>query len=178
MKNSLALQTLGVGLLFLTACGSDSEDFFGDTQVETLSVNDSTIQLGEGTVLAVEFSFDENRVLSGGKNVRLVVKLPAELRYRDETAEIEEDFSDRKIGAQVTRCAATGESYLLFDMDDNDLENASTPGNGADAKLKLTIDGISRAQFTVVAAQAREATPLFACGENFISDEQIAVSVL
>lgn len=172
----LLLLALSVG-----SCSSDSDDdddFFEDADVIDLSVEDSNIEVGEGTVLAVEFSFDADRVFNDGDNVVVVVKLPEGLEFRDGTSEIDGVDGDDSLGAQIVRCSGSNETYLIFDMDEFDLDNASNPPGDADAVLTMTVDGVAPVDFETIEATAGDNEPLFECGERFISDEQAAITVV
>ena len=69
---------------------------------------------------------------------------------------------------------ASGEQFLLYDMDRFDLENATSPV--ADARLKFTLDGIAPG-VSIVRAFADTDRPVFACGDDFLSDEEVAIEV-
>lgn len=173
---------LALSCLSVAGCNSDSDDdddFFNSARVVDLALQDSTIRVGEGTVVAVNFSFDASRVFNDGDSVIVVVRLPAELEYRDGTAEIDGlGGEDDGVGAQVVRCGNLGESYLIFDMDEFDLDQAENPSGDGDAVLTLTVDGIDPLQFgTIEAAANGETSPLFTCGGSFASDEEVSLSV-
>jgi hypothetical protein len=157
------------------SCGSDS-DSFGYARVENLAAADRSLSVGEGTALAADFSFDRGSVADGDR-VFLIVQLPPGFEYRDGTSELETTSGDKKIGPQLTTCDATGESYLLYDMDRFDLENTLAPSRNAEARLKFTIDAVQRVDVGVVRAYADSDRPIFGCGQDFITDEEVAIEV-
>jgi hypothetical protein len=136
----VALLTIGLG-----SCSGDDEDddpdFFDDAEVVDLSLEDSTIEVNEATILAVEFSFDFSRVFDDDENVVIVVRLPEGIEFRDGTSEIDGIDGDEEVGAQIVRCSGSDETFLIFDMDRFDLDDASNPPGDADAVLTLTIEG-------------------------------------
>ena len=115
--------------------------------------------------------------LHADDNVVVVVRLPPELEYRDDTSEIDGSAGDDKVGAQVTHCADTGETFLVYDLDRFDLDEARNPSGDADARLTLTIDGVLPTSSTEIGARAEENGVSFSCGGVFLPDESIVVDV-
>ena len=181
MKHLRILSLLSFSLLFSSVGCGGSDDIFGSggrTEVDEIRADDTVLALGEGTVVKFNFSFDNDDVLNDDGNVRLVVKLPNGLKYRADSAEIDElGNSDRDIGAQLLECSASGESYLLFDMDRFDLRSASSPDSDSDAQLKLTVDGVRRGSTLVIEARADKDRVAYGCQQTFIPDEQEVLSV-
>ena len=167
----LALATISCG-------GGDDFPFFdNDTEVKDISVDDRSLNIGQGTVVRTKFSFDENDVFSDDDNVSVVIRLPEQLKFRLNTAEIQESGEDEEVGAQVFNCP-TGEQYLLFDLDENDLSGAEDPSGDADAELTLTVDAFSLSlSGVVIEATASSNGPDFACGEAFESEESEVVVI-
>jgi len=167
--------------LSFAGCSSNDDngdDFFNSARVVDLAVEDSTIHVGDGTVLAVNFSFDASNVFNDDDNVSVVVRLPEGIEYRDDTSEIDGVSGDDGVGAQVVRCVASGETYLIYDLDRFDLDNAANPAGDGDAVITLTIDATKRGDFaTIEAAADGDRTPLFSCGSSFASDEQVSIEV-
>jgi hypothetical protein len=182
----ISFPRLGIGLsavlcsVGIAACGGGDDDTFfgrGTTEVREISLDEDVINRGEGTVMRVNFSFDENEVLFDERNVSLVVKLPAGLAFREDSSEIDGPGSnDEGVEPQIFQCRS-GETYLLFDMDRFDLDNASAPDDGADAQMKLTVDGIAAGANLVIEARADEGRISFGCGTMFIPDEQALITV-
>lgn len=172
-----ALTIAGLGLvsaLSLSACGTES-DTEADARVVDIFLEDSTIDVGDATVVRVDFRFDSSAVLDDGDNVRLVVRLPEGIQFRDGTAELVTLFGDDRIGAQVTNCSLSGESYLLFDMDEFDLDDVADIDGEADARLKLTIDAVARTGVEAIGATANNSQVPFSCGDFFVAEEATAV---
>ncbi|MFN8390005.1 MAG: hypothetical protein U0136_06920 [Bdellovibrionota bacterium] len=166
--------TLVAPLLLSAGCGSGSDDDFGFARVENLAAADNTIPVGDGTAVAADFSFDHAAV-DDGDRVFLVIRVPQGLELRPDTSELETTSGDDKIGAEVTNCA-TGEQFLLYDMDRFDLDNVTSPSRNADGRLKFTLDGLEPG-VNVVRAYASTDRPLFGCGQDFLTDEEIAIQV-
>lgn len=170
----LAFATISCG-------GGDDDPFFfddGDTEVEDIFTDDNNLRVGEATVVRTRFSFDNEDVFGDDESVSVIVRLPSELRFRLATAEIQEVGSDdNEVGAQVFNCP-TGEQYLLFELDDNDLSGAEDPSGDADAELSLTVDAVSPAlSGAVISALASRNSFGFNCGDVFESEDADVVII-
>lgn len=164
--------------LSLVAC-SDDDEFSGGgvTEVVEIASDDSSIPLGDGAVVRFNFSFDQNDVFFDNGDVNLVVKLPRQLSYRDNSAEIDRVGGRDKDTDPRVRLCPDGESYLSFSFDESDLNDADVPFDGGDATLKLTLNGERRGAFVAIEAAADDGIVPFGCAQNFIPDEQEIVSV-
>ena len=163
--------------LFISLCswgcgGGDDEDFFfDDAGVDDIDVDDSTIHAGGSTIVRVNFSYSASDVFENNERIVVVVRLPPELRYREGTAEIQTTFgSDDEVDPQGGICSDSGETFLVFDLDDRDLSDAENPGGDADAQLSLTVDALVPGGNVVIDATARERSVAFSCGQSFFSD--------
>lgn len=176
--------TSGMSVAFIVAisgvlgCAEDNE-YFGDgtTEVVEIASEDSTIPDGGATILKFNFSYDQNSVFRDDGEVNLVVRLPRQLSYRDNSAEIDGPGSRDKDEDPVVKRCANGESFLSFTFNDNDLDEAQPPSDGADAQLKLTVDAIASGQYVPVEARADEDTVLYSCAQVFNYDEQNILTV-
>lgn len=180
--NCLFFGSFSLIVLSLAACGgSDGDDSgpgLGTAGVVSLELDDNLIEVGDGTVLRVGFSFSSSRVFDDNENVEVVVRVPEEASFRLGTAEIQVPASDNAVGAQITNCVATGEQFLLFDLDENDLALAENPSGDADAELSLTIDGDQAGEsLSVQAAASSEGVP-FSCGAPFPAQAEVTLSVV
>ncbi len=173
---------LGLGAVALLGCTTDEDDnndSNSSTQITEIDADDSTILLGEGTVVRFNFLFDEEDVFDDDGRVELVVKLPNELVYRSGSAEID-GFStqdDEGVTPEILRCNG-GISYLVFDLDRYDLDEASPPSDDADAQLTMTIDGRLTGDNLSIEARADEESVSYGCDESFYPDEVQEVSVV
>jgi hypothetical protein len=172
------LMSLCVCTLGILGCAEDDDfDGGGITQVVEIVADNSSIPLGEGSVIRVNFLFDEFDVLDDGGQVNLVVKLPRQLSYLDNSAEIDKPGSrDRDVDPRVRKCP-NGDSYLLFDLGESQLEGAESPYDGGDAQLKFTVDGERRGEMISIQAAADESAVPYSCSREFLFDEQEIVSV-
>ena len=177
------MQFLRFGLLLLavlfifTGCSSSDDDESVSAVVTNFEVNDSTLSVGEGSVASVEFSFSSNAVFDDDKNLVITLRLPSSLRLREGTSEID-GVRDESVGAQITNCPATGEQFLVFDLDRFDLEEASNPNGDADARLTLTVDAIQAQEIAIVGARADGDIPIFACGLQFPVERELAMRIV
>jgi len=175
MKCSALCALVAVGVV---GCANDDDfDGGGVTEVVEITAEDSSISLGGGGVLRINFLFDENDVLNDGGQVNLIVKLPRQLSYRDDSAEIDKSGSrDRDVDPRVRPCQ-DGATFLVFQLGESQLEGAQPPGFGGDAQLKFTVDGEKRGQAISIEAAADENAVQFSCTRDFVFDEQEIVSV-
>jgi hypothetical protein len=169
------LSCLAVALL---GCGSGTDYARGgSTQVVEMSVDDSTIAVGEGTVTKIQFTFNQNDVFFDNGEVNLVVRLPRQLSYRDNSAEIDLPGSrDRDQDPQVTRCF-DGESFLVFQFDESDLAGVNYPLDSSSTQLKLTVDGKRVGSNLAIQAAADEGTIGYTCSQSFNFDEEQLIDV-
>jgi hypothetical protein len=169
----------GVGLVSgLVACsGNNTYSGGGSTQVVEMRVDNSTILVGEGTVAKINFTFNQNDVLFGGGRVNLVVRVPPQLTYRDDSAEINLPGSkDRNEDPKVTQCPG-GETFLVFKFTKSDLENLNLPVDSSDTQLKLTVDGVRVGEDLSIQAAADEGAVSYGCGKDFAFDEEQLLTV-
>lgn len=178
MKASFrSLLLIGAVGLWLCGCASDSGNYGGGiTEVLEISSDDATIPLGDGGVVRFNFAFDENEVFDDNKEVMLVVKLPRQLQYRANSAEIDKVGSrDRDVDPRVRTCA-NGDSYLIFTLGESQLKNANPPADG-DAQLKMTLDGEKAGRLVSMEAAADDNFVPYGCNDTFDFDEQEVVNV-
>ena len=174
--SSLAV-ALSLPLILTSGCGGSGDghdDSLGGAQVENIDSQDRTLEVGEGTVVAADFNFNFAYVDDGG-HVFVVVHLPAGLALREGTSEIEKNDDDR-VGAEVTPCIS-GESYLVYDLNFDDLAGAQPPSRDAAARLKFTVDAISSNPGAIIEASADSDLPVFSCTRTFLSDAATAIDV-
>lgn len=162
----------------VSGCGSDNDDSSGplDVQVVDVGIEQSVLIVGEASVIDVEFSFDAGQVFDDGRTVDVLVLLPAGVAFREGSSEIDVvGGDDDDVGAQVLSCPTTGETYLLFSLDENDLDVAENPDGNADARLTLTVDAVAPT-VTSIGARADEVA-IFACGGPFVADAAVALQI-
>lgn len=171
------LALLLAGTAFSVAsCGND-DDGFNNSEVTDLDVQEDQLFVGEGTVVRVDFTFDASDVFDDDENISIGVRLPNGLVYRDGTAEIDAAGGDESVGAQISTCLSTGESFLFFDLDRFDLDDADNPTGDADARLTFTVDAVAAAGTGFIQARADDDSIAFSCGEPFFFDEQIGITI-
>lgn len=169
---------MGCLAVALLGCGSGTDYARGgSTQVAEMSVDDSTIAVGEGTVTKIQFTFNQNDVFFDNGKVYLVVRLPRQLAYRDNSAEIDLPGSrDRDQDPQVKRCS-DGETFLVFQFDDSDLAGVGSPFDSSSTQLKLTVDGKRVGTNVAIQAAADEGTIGYTCSQSFNFDEEQLIDV-
>jgi len=164
----------------LIGCSNDDDnnnDSFTLAGVQEVVFETPSIEVGQETVLAVSFSFNEQDIFTGEDSVFVAVKLPKELSYHNGSAEIDGAFNDdNKVIPQILRCN-DGQNILVFDLDSNDLENAAPPNLISDALLTLTVKGILPAQATAVDARADDSEGSVFCNSTFIPQEVAFISI-
>ena len=177
-SSKVKLVSLGVVCGLTLGCGSNQDlSGSGATEVREIQSNDSTISVGGGSVIKFNFSFDQTEIFAHDGKVYLVVKLPPQLSYRDNSAELDRPGShDREEDPSIKKCAE-GETFLSWIFDESDLRDSSAPVEGGDAQLKLTVDGESVGDAITIAATADDGRVLYDCSREFKSDEEEVVSV-
>ena len=150
-------------IVLLFGC-SGSDDVEGGGEVVNIETEDVAIPEGGATVLKFSFAYDVNAVMSHGESIDLVVKLPPELAYREGTAEVQTSDGDEEVGAQIFHCL-NGDTYLLFVLDEYDLDDAIDPAGDADAQLNLTVDAVASGFPNIEAAAGDNVA--FECGFDF-----------
>jgi hypothetical protein len=176
---SLALRlVIGVLSASILGCGSNQNlSGSGATEVIEIQSNDSTIPLGGGSVIKFNFSFDHNEVFTDDGKVYLVVKLPPQLAYRDNSAELDRLGShDRDEDPSIKTCSS-GESFLAWTFDQSDLRDSADPLDGGDAQLKLTVEGTLVGEFVTIEAAADDGMVRYECAREFRSDEEEVIRV-
>lgn len=179
MRRAIGLKVcVLMALVGVVGCAEDDE-YFGDgtTEVVEIASEDSTIPEGGATILKFNFLYDQNSVFKDDGEVTLVVKLPRQLTYRDNSGEIDGPGSRDKDEDPIVKRCSSGESFLVFTFDENDLDDAQPPSDGADAQLKMTVDAVASGQFVPVEARADEDTVLYSCAQVFNYDEQDVLTV-
>lgn len=166
-------------LLFGVGGCTDSTDYNGNssTEVTDISSGEDSLQVGEKVVFYFDFNFDENSVFSGGGQVNLVVVVPPQLSFMLGSAEINgAGGDDVSVVPYATRCR-NGFTFLQFNLDDNDLQNAYSPDSGSESQLTMTLAGRLRSDYVVVEAAANEGYIDFGCDQDFVADTTEAVMV-
>lgn len=170
----VSLGLIATGMLY--GCGGDSNDG-ADVSVAEISSTSQVVTLRSGVVLAVDITYDASRV-TGGETFNAVLRLPAALRFRANSAEIDgfTTVDDSGKTPVVTTCAS-GEQFLAFDFSRTDLLRAANPSGNGDMRLNLTADGVARSNSAEIEAAAEEQLPAFGCGEPFNADQRLVLQV-
>lgn len=178
MRTVIALLSILVSLP-LSGCGSDSDGFV-TAYVVDVQADNTTLQVGDdGTIVRVSFAFDVSEVLDGNERVVVVILLPSSLVLRGDSAEVDGEIesNDKRVGAQTTSCGTNG-TFLVFDLDRFDLDNAGNPGGIADARLDFIIDAVSENDFAEISARADGSTPIIECDRDLVYEAGTALLVL
>ena len=162
-------------LTAMSGCDTSSNSDAFDAEVTKLEVDKNVIDLGDGTVVTAGFTFDTDSVFRDGENVIMVVQLPAGLSYRHGTAEIDDEIGDQDIDPEVIECPS-GESYLSFNMNDNDLDDLNDPSGEAIGNLMFTVDGNAVGPW-LIQARARQEVVFYGCNQAFNSDASVYLTV-
>lgn len=177
MKKIFA-KLLFLPILILISCDSSNDSF--DPSVINTSLDENQLVVGDSTILKIGLDYDRNgnRIFDRPDDVSLVVKLPAGVRFRTGTAEIQGVSDDEVVRPVVTNCDVSGEQFLDFDIDGDDLVSARDPSGAAEAEIRLTIDAASQTQGIVfISAQADNNNVLYACGSAFASQSDSSIQV-
>lgn len=147
-----------------------------DTKVTDISTSNSAIELQEPAIFEIGFDYNSDDVFNHGDTVNLVVKVPPQLSYLKNSAQLNQwGGSDFNV-TPYSRTCSDGTTYLAFVFDDNDLDNAHS-SNNSDAELSVTLVGKRRGQQIAVEATASIDNVEYGCLEDFVADEQEIVDV-
>jgi len=161
-------------LVFQTACGDGDDDV---TEVVRLSVDDSLVRVGEGSVVRAGVSFSREDVFQDNDEIVLLVRLPQEVFLRRGTSEVQGRFSDEDIGAQIVSCD-NGEIVLIFELDDNDLRFADDPSGDSNAEISFTISANAPVENGVISAIAVDTVFFSVCDDSVLFDAQTLISIV
>ncbi len=175
MRNIFLFLALLFVSVIISGCGSNDDNTVA--RVVDLFLDDRTISSGEETVLRTQFVFSDDRVFADDDDIYIVIQVPAEFRFRNNSAEIQNDFGDEDVSPTITTCGEGQESYLRFKLDDEDLESADDPSGAADAELALTLDAIASADLAIIRAAAGNDEIPFGCGQPFLSDRETSLII-
>jgi len=164
-------------ILILSACGGNDDV---NARVVYLSLDDRTISVGESSVvsLGLEYNGSKNGPFDSADDISLVVRLPAGTKFREGTAEIQRSFEDKGITPNITNCIVSGEEYLNFRLDGDDLISGTNPSGSSEAEVTLTLDAIRPFDVGVIQAKADRDELVFACGAYFSSDAEDSIQVV
>ncbi len=161
----------------IVACGNDNdEESDGGAVTNSVSLENSILRVGAGTVTSVLFSFSSDDVFDDDRRVELVVHLPAILAYRGGTAEIKRPIDDRDINPSNIVTCSGGDTFLVFDLGETELVDADNPGGDPDAELRLTVDAVAVGSSTVGVA-AHNDNVIFSCAGGMVNQNSAAVEV-
>jgi hypothetical protein len=176
MKSNFFYSTLL--LLFLVSCGDDLDSV--NARVVNSSLSERVLRVNQSAILTLglEYENSDGLIFDRSSDISLVVKIPAGLIYREGTAEIQRLIDDKKITPTIVSCNSSGEQFLNFRLDSDDLDEGRDPSGSADVEIKLTLDAIAVTGVSLVEAVADEDTPLFSCGSFFANDVQETIQVI
>lgn len=154
-------------------CGGSGDSSGGD--VNAIIVDDSVINVGGASVVQVEFSFDADEVFNHSREVIIVLHLAPGIVFHPGSGEVDiPGGNDLPASGQITNCN-TGDSFVLFNLNKQDLLTADNPSGDADARLTLTIDAIAPGTSTIEGEAGDVAT--FACGQEFNAQATAIIEV-
>ena len=168
---------IAITFLMGVGCGGDAFDGDDDVGVIRVRADDEVVRVGDETVIRIRFEFSSDDVFNDDDDVFLVVRLPREVTFRNDSSEIQSFFGDEDVDAIVTRCDDTGETFLSYRLDDNDLDRAEDPSGDADAELAFTVDAVMTGDDEVISAAANDNPIAFDCG-SFIPDASELLTVV
>lgn len=152
----------------------DDDEFFA-SEVTDMRLDKDVIREGEDTVLKVRFRYDNSDVFNDDQPVVVTLVLPPGVNYIRDSSELDTIFGDKSIGADVFDCDS-GETVVVYDLDEDDLDVAENQSGGADAELTLTIIGEGRQPLAAIQGRADTFSPRV-CNTTFIADAQTGITV-
>ncbi len=160
----------------VSGCGGSGSGS-NDVSVVDITSDARIINFGSGTVLAVNVSFDAERI-SNGEHLFIVVRLPPQVEYNVGTTEIDglTTENDNAKTPILTNCAS-GEQFLAIDVSSVDLLQAQNPSGDADMRLNLSIQGTTRGIDAPIQATADDVVPAYACGQAFSAESEVMITV-
>lgn len=180
LRQSLRFTLMSIIALGLVGCGGDDDDdddFTGENaEVVELGAEDTSLRVGDATVVRTDITFSDDEVFNDNRSVVVVVKLPAGLRFREGTAEVQGSGGDEQIGARVSRCS-NGETFVEFEVDDDDLDFAENPDGDADGRITFTVDAVSVQGLVNIEGRAGYDSLFYTCDQQFLSDTATIISI-
>jgi hypothetical protein len=171
MRRYPVIFSLALVVLSTSGCADDN-----NTEVTDIYTANSTMEVEEPAIFQIEFDYNSEKVFNDGDTVSLVVKIPAQLSYLRNSAELNQWGGDDMMATPFVRTCLDGTTYLAFVFDDNDLDDSQS-SNDSDAELSITL--VAKRQGTeipVEATAAIESVP-YGCREDFVADEQELVEI-
>jgi hypothetical protein len=168
---------LGASLVFgAPGCGDDDDDEDdGGASVVSVSVDNNPISVLEESKVSTNITFSSDDVFDDDRNVEVVVKLPNNVSFKPDTAEIDQPSGDdRGVGVNVRSCP-DGSTFISVDLDEDDLVGAENPSGNADAQLNFLIVGASAGTQRIDASASVDGV-LFSC-DTFVPDATTAIVV-
>ncbi len=161
--------------LTMVGC-DDSENEFDDVEITALTATESVIDVGQESVLLADFTYSRVEAV-GGVNFDIVLRIPSALAYREGSAVIEGVGGiDTSVTPEIFLCP-TGEIYLEFLLTRFDLAEVFDPEGDGEARLKLTVRGVSSSSGVIVEGSGSENGVDFECGDTFSEDVERVIEV-
>lgn len=178
IHNLVAVAFMLVSIAGCSSSDDDDENGFLSASIVDMSVDDDVISVGDKTVMTLDFTYSADAVFEDEMNVVVVIRLPDSLQVVEGTSELEGNFSDEEVGPEQVGCNDSGDTLVLFDLDENDLRSAANPSGDADARLKLTLRGVRAGENLTVRAKARGGEIDNGCSDQFLEDFDTTVTVI
>ena len=175
MKRECITRTLIgiIGLLVLAGCNGSGSSGSG---VDSLAVEPGVLAPGQASVVTVKFSFSSDDVFDEDEDVRVVVQLPSQVRYRPGSSEITRVLDDHSVDPVHVGSCGDGSSFIEYNFNEFDLDDASNPSGDADAELTFTVDAVLTGSATIRGAADNNGVA-YACEVPFNGDKSVAVVV-
>lgn len=165
-----------IPLSSIVGCSSNNDDG-GSAFVNELGIEQSSLVLGQESVLTVKFSFSADDVFENEEEVGISVRLPSQLAFKDGSAEIKRIIDDHGVSPAGIASCSDSSSFVSFSFSRSDLIDANNPGGNADAELRFTVTAKSRGTGSQVLALAKENGAAVNCTTDFDSQAALVVTV-
>lgn len=150
-----------------------------DARVVSISLDKPVFAVGETSLLRVNVTYAERRVLEKGEKVALVIKLPKGAVYQGDSTGIVTEDSSTTASPDILSCP-DGESYVAYDLGAKQLVSSIDPDGREDADFELVIgvDGIEPTGLNILSAGAADNSLAYACGQNFGEEASTSITVM
>lgn len=177
LKTRALVSRLSIMLLLCSfGCASGSEDDDTPAEVVNISAQNSELSLGDTSKVYVDFTFARHEVFADDSKVGISIRLPAMVRYVEDSAEIDGSFGNEDVNPSLYSCGDGG-SLLVAKVDEDELDDADNPSGEGDARFQFVIRGVSLGAGIIEGHARYDAAPSF-CDQSIAEQQSATIEVV